>query len=59
MFSHGLRATCGLNAQWRKLGLGFEHQIGRQNYKPADAGYGNSTEKFSSPSSRIYLQLRF
>lgn len=59
MFSHGLRATFGLNAQWRKLGLGFEHQIGRQNYKPADAGYGNSTEKFSSPSSRIYLQLRF
>lgn len=56
---HGLMHGFGFNLSWKFIGLGYEYRMGNLEYTmlPTDT-FSKKKQKFTSTSSRIYLQFR-
>lgn len=58
-WGHGLLTTFGLSVTWKSIGIGYEHRVGQNKFKPADTtDFGSETHKFKTSTDRIYLTFR-
>lgn len=59
-WGHGLTSTFGMSLSWKTIGVGFEIRNTNLSYKSViPETYGHNSYKFSTKSTRVYLQIRY
>lgn len=60
MLGHGLYHSIGFNVTWKRIGMGYEHTMGKYKFKNiGDDDFENKWYKFDTTTNRIYLTYRF
>ena len=58
-WGHGLLTSFGLSLTWKSIGIGYEHRVAQNKFKPADTtDFGSDTHKFKTSTDRIYISFR-
>ena len=58
-WGHGLLTSFGLSLTWKAIGIGYEHRVAQNKWKPASTTeFGSDTYKFKTVTDRIYLSFR-
>lgn len=58
-WGHGLLTSFGFSLTWKSIGLGYEHRIAQNKFKPASTTeFGSDTHKFKTSTDRIYISFR-
>ena len=58
-WGHGLLTSFGFSMTWKAIGIGYEHRVAQNRFKPASTTeFGSDTHKFKTTTDRIYLSFR-
>ena len=58
-FGHGLTNCIGFNVSWKAIGIGYEMRWASLQYQSLDKeNFGSDKYKFSTPTSRVFLEIR-
>lgn len=58
-WGHGLLTSFGVSLTWKTIGIGYEHRVAHNKFKPADTtNFGSETHKFKTSTDRIYISFR-
>ena len=59
-WGHGLVTSFGVSMTWKNIGVGFEHRVANNKFKPvrSSADFGSNTYKFKTTTNRIYVSIR-
>lgn len=55
----GLMTNFGLSLTWKGIGIGYEHRVAHNGYKPVTTGdFGSNRYSFKTSTDRIYVSFR-
>lgn len=59
-WGHGMVTSFGVSMTWKNIGVGFEHRVANNKFKPvrSSADFGSNTYKFKTTTNRIYVSIR-
>ena len=60
-WGHGVLTTFGLSLTWKFIGIGYEHRVAHNRYKPFATGddeFGHKNYKFKTATNRVFVTFR-
>lgn len=58
-WGHGMVTSFGVSMTWKNIGVGFEHRVANNKFKPVSSqDFGSNTYKFKTTTNRIYVSIR-
>lgn len=60
-WGHGVLTTFGLSLTWKNIGIGYEHRVAHNRFKPfatGDSEFGSMSYKFKTATNRVFLTFR-
>lgn len=58
-WGHGLMTNFGLSLTWKGIGIGYEHRVAHNKFKPVSTSdFGSESYKFKTSTDRIYISIR-
>lgn len=60
-WGHGMLTTFGLSLTWKSIGIGYEHRVAHNRYRPINSGdneFGGGSYKFKTATNRVFVSFR-
>lgn len=58
-WGHGMVTSFGVSMTWKNIGVGFEHRVANNKFKPVTSkDFGSESKKFKTTTNRIYVSIR-
>lgn len=58
-WGHGMVTSFGVSLTWKNIGLGYEHRVANNKFKPVTTrDFGSKSNNFKTTTNRIYISIR-